>query len=52
MQGMIKTQQELNRDIRDIQIEQTSAMSDLFESTRQITCLLIFLHMMVLIKMN
>ena len=35
MQEMIKTQQELNRDIRDIQIEQTSAMRDLFESTRQ-----------------
>ena len=35
MQEMIKTQQELNKDIRDIQIEQTSAMRDLFESTRQ-----------------
>ena len=35
MQEMIKTQQELNRDIRDIQIKQTSAMRDLFESTRQ-----------------
>ena len=35
MQEMIETQQELNRDIRDIQIEQTSAMRDLFESTRQ-----------------
>ena len=35
MQEMIKTQQELNEDIRDIQIEQTSAMRDLFESTRQ-----------------
>ena len=35
MQKMIKTQQELNRDIRDIQIEQTSAMRDLFEFTRQ-----------------
>ena len=32
---MIETQQELNEDIRDIQIEQTSAMRDLFESTRQ-----------------
>ena len=32
MQEMIETQQELNRDI---QIEQTSAMRDLFESTRQ-----------------
>ena len=32
MQKMIKTQQELNRDI---QIEQTSAMRDLFESTKQ-----------------
>ena len=30
MQEMIKTQQELNRDIRDIQIKQTSAMRDLF----------------------
>ena len=35
MQEMIETQQELNRDIRDIQIEQTSAVRDLFESTRQ-----------------
>ena len=35
MQEMIKTQHELNRDIRDIQIEQTSAMRDLFESIRQ-----------------
>ena len=35
IQEMIETQQELNRDIRDIQIEQTSAMRDLFESTRQ-----------------
>ena len=35
MQEIIKTQQELNKDIRDIQIEQTSAMRDLFESTRQ-----------------
>ena len=35
MQEMIETQQELNKDIRDIQIEQTSAMRDLFESTRQ-----------------
>ena len=35
MQEMIETQQELNRDIRDIQIEQTSAMRNLFESTRQ-----------------
>ena len=32
---MIETQEELNRDIRDIQVKQTSAMSDLFESTRQ-----------------
>ena len=28
-QEMIETQQELNKDIRDIQIEQTSAMRDL-----------------------
>ena len=35
MQEMIETQQELNIDIRDMQIEQTSAMRDLFESTRQ-----------------
>ena len=35
MQEMIETQQELNKDIRDIQIEQTTAMRDLFESTRQ-----------------
>ena len=35
MQEMIETQQELNKDIRDIQIEQTMAMKDLFESTRQ-----------------
>ena len=35
MQEMIETQQELNRDIRDIQIKQTSAMRDLFESTQQ-----------------
>ena len=35
MQEMNETQQELNRDIRDIQIEQTSTMRDLFESTRQ-----------------
>ena len=35
MQEMIETQQELNRDIKDIQIEQTSAMRDLSESTRQ-----------------
>ena len=33
MQEMIETQQELNKDIHDIQIEQTSAMQDLFEST-------------------
>ena len=54
MQEMIKTQQELNQDIRDIQIEQTSAMCDLYESTRQtmITCLLIFLYMTVPVKMN
>ena len=32
---MIETQQELNKDIRDIQIEQRTAMRDLFESTRQ-----------------
>ena len=32
---MIETQQELNRDIRDIQIEQTSTMRDMFEFTRQ-----------------
>ena len=32
---MIETQQELNKDIRDIQTEQTMAMRDLFESTRQ-----------------
>ena len=35
MQEMIESQQELNKDIRDIQIEQTTAMRDLFESTRQ-----------------
>ena len=35
MQEMIETQQELNRDIRDIQIEQMTAMRDLFKSTRQ-----------------
>ena len=35
MQEMIKTQQELNKDITDIQIEQTSAMRYLFESTGQ-----------------
>ena len=35
MQEMIETQQELNKDIRDIQIEKTLAMRDLFESTRQ-----------------
>ena len=35
MQEMIETQQELNKDIRDIQIEPTAAMRDLFESTRQ-----------------
>ena len=35
MQEMIETQQELNKDIRDIQIEQTTAMRDLFESIRQ-----------------
>ena len=35
MQEMIKTQQELNRDIMYIQTEQTSAMKDLSESTRQ-----------------
>ena len=35
MQEMIKTQKELNKDIRDIQTEQTLAMRDLFESTRQ-----------------
>ena len=35
MQEMIETLQELNKDIRDIQIEQTTAMRDLFESTRQ-----------------
>ena len=35
MQEMIETQQELNKDIRDIQIEQTTAMRDLFKSTRQ-----------------
>ena len=35
MQEMIETQQELNKDIRDIQIEQMTAMRDLFESTRQ-----------------
>ena len=32
MQEMIETQ---HKDIRDIQIEQTTAMRDLFESTRQ-----------------
>ena len=31
MQEMIETQQELNKDIRDTQIEQTTAMRDLFE---------------------
>ena len=35
MQEMIETQQELNKDIRDIQIEQTTVMRDLFESIRQ-----------------
>ena len=35
MQEMIETQQELNKDIHDIQIEQTLAMRDLFESTHQ-----------------
>ena len=35
MQEMIERQQELNKDIRDIQIGQTSAMQDLFESTHQ-----------------
>ena len=35
MQEMIETQQELNKDIRDIQIEQNTAMRDLLESTRQ-----------------
>ena len=35
MQVMIETQQELNKDNRDIQIEQTTAMRDLFETTRQ-----------------
>ena len=35
MQEMIETQQELNKDIRDIQIEQTTAIRDLFESTKQ-----------------
>ena len=30
MREIIKTQQELNRGIRDIQIEQTSAMRDFF----------------------
>ena len=29
MQEMIETQQELNRNVRDIQIEQTSAMRDI-----------------------
>ena len=35
MQEMIETQKELNKDIRDIQTEQTTAMRDLFESTRE-----------------
>ena len=35
MQEMMETQQESNKDIRDIQIEQSTAMRDLFESTRQ-----------------
>ena len=35
MQEMLETQQELNKDIRDIQIEQTTAMRNLFECTRQ-----------------
>ena len=35
MQEMIETQQEVNKDICNIQIEQTSAMQDLFELTRQ-----------------
>ena len=35
MQEMIETQHKLNKDIRDIQIEQTTAMRDLFKSTRQ-----------------
>ena len=35
MQEMIEIQQELNKDIQDIQIEQTTAMRDLFEITRQ-----------------
>ena len=35
MQEMIETKQELNKDIHDIQIKQTSAIQDLFESTHQ-----------------
>ena len=35
MQEMIETQQELNKDIRDIQIEQAFTMQDLFELTHQ-----------------
>ena len=35
MLEMIETPQELNKDIGDIQVEQTTAMRDLFESTRQ-----------------
>ena len=35
MQEMIETHQELNKDIRDIPIQQTSAMRNLFESIRR-----------------
>ena len=36
MQEMIETQQELNRDIRDIQIEQTSAMRDYLNPPKEL----------------
>ena len=47
MQEMIETQQELNKDIRDIQIEQTSAMRGLFESTTQINYDYLFVNIPV-----
>ena len=47
MQEMIETQQELNKDIHDIQKEQTLAMRDLFESTRHRNCDYLFVNIPV-----
>ena len=47
MQEMIETQQELNKDIRDIQIEQMTAKRDLFESTRQQNYDYLFINILV-----